>query len=463
MKTHFSECVMNGILRVVFLCYAAAFVGWWWISPKGFGLGHSRFWSNGVIPVLVVFVSLLCLIGVSRRYLGILSVLMPAYPAATAGFIAAGLALYPVSMRAVFAVPLFIWLAVLVGLTCYICKRNPLKASGWLAALLLAGVATVVGAALPWSQRSAEAATRPLNVTDAAGAGQALLRQGYEGQVLNPTTAPFELSGQVTVVPSKAEVVLKDLGSQLSIRPLLTFYSRSPDRCWILFSPRQDRIGPQRVYDGMRLTENGLHLEYRHDGNSYLDVAAFQQGGVELEACCKLADDVYSHLNTFTQFTVKGKEKIYVSFSPCPEERIEVTAFDYPFGRPCRMAYLDGSGVFRVVQSASAEKGPFETLAEGPLGESERLEITLYDGDAPIYRIAFVDWAAQCSRQLSPTAGWGLPENAIEFSLDGENLAQATFYVTLASTSAGRGFDSVGHKAGVYRNRVRVEFLSSSR
>jgi hypothetical protein len=30
-------------------------------------------------------------------------------------------------------------------------------------------------------------------------------------------------------------------------------------------------------------------------------------------------------------------------------------------------------------------------------------------------------------------------------------------WLTLAGTSVGRGFDSVGHAAGTYRNRVRIE------
>jgi hypothetical protein len=116
--------------------------------------------------------------------------------------------------------------------------------------------------------------------------------------------------------------------------------------------------------------------------------------------------------------------------------------------------------MFRVVEAKSAEKGPFTILTEGELPEDRPLELTLYDGDHPIYRLAFQDWAKQCSKQLSPTAGWGLPENAIEFSLVGENQTQATFYITLASTSVGRGFDSVGHREGIYRNRLKIEMLN---
>jgi hypothetical protein len=33
----------------------------------------------------------------------------------------------------------------------------------------------------------------------------------------------------------------------------------------------------------------------------------------------------------------------------------------------------------------------------------------------------------------------------------------ATLFITLASTSVGRGFDSVGHTSGTYRNRMRIQ------
>jgi hypothetical protein len=86
------------------------------------------------------------------------------------------------------------------------------------------------------------------------------------------------------------------------------------------------------------------------------------------------------------------------------------------------------------------------------------LGITLFDGDRPAARIALLDWSAQLGTQLSPTAGWGLPVNAIEFVREGDAPGSlAVFYVTLAGTSVGRGWDSVGHREGLYRNRIRIE------
>ena len=79
-----------------------------------------------------------------------------------------------------------------------------------------------------------------------------------------------------------------------------------------------------------------------------------------------------------------------------------------------------------------------------------------------VWRIDLKDWAKQASHQLSPTAGWGLPENAIEFFLsynyrEAKNVGMIFF--TLAGTSVGRGRDSVGHGAGIYRNSMIIETL----
>jgi hypothetical protein len=454
MKKSFPENLMNLFLRLVFFGYAAAFAAWWYVSPKGFPYEHPRFWANTIIPVIITLASLICWIGVFRSYHTLLSILMPSYPAATLAFIIAGMVLYRVSMRIVFLIPLLCWLAILIGLTVFIIKRHPVNKHLLTLTVFLTALSALMGAVLPWSQQSRQASTKPLNIE------KTLTSDLY----LNTTQSYFQLSGMVSVLPQKAEIIIDNLNTELYLWPLLTFYSRSPDRCWTLMAPRQERIRPKRLYQGMRRTENGLYLQYQDMGKNTLDIVSKDHDRiVELDAVCELPHPVYSHLNSFTRLTLKGKEKIFVSFSPCPDKRIEVTTFDYPFGRPARLAYLDASGMFRVVKAGNAEKGPFTTLAEGPLHEEQTLELTLYDGEAPVYRILFEDWARQSSTQLSPSAGWGLPQNAIEFSLDDEDPTLATFYITLASTSVGRGFDSVGHREGIYRNRMKIEVVDTSK
>ena len=162
-------------------------------------------------------------------------------------------------------------------------------------------------------------------------------------------------------------------------------------------------------------------------------------------------------MNTFCDLHVRGHDRLSVAFSPCPDARIEVRPADYPTGRPLRVGVLGDDGVFRVVEASSGEKGPFRTLAAGPLRRGEPLTITLIDGDRPAVRVELLDWSAQAGVQRSPSAGWGLPVNAIEFLLEGDAPdSPAAFFVTLAGTSVGRGWDSVGHREGGYRNRVRI-------
>ncbi len=127
-------------------------------------------------------------------------------------------------------------------------------------------------------------------------------------------------------------------------------------------------------------------------------------------------------------------------------------------GRPLRLAYRDAGNRFHVVEAASGEKGPFRELAAGPLSRSASLRVTIHDRGKAVAVMVLEDWAAQTGTALSPTAGWGVPVNAIEFSLSGDApTSTAGIYFTLAGTSVGRGWDSVGHAGGTYRNRIKVE------
>ena len=91
----------------------------------------------------------------------------------------------------------------------------------------------------------------------------------------------------------------------------------------------------------------------------------------------------------------------------------------------------------------------------GPLAESVKL--TLFDRGRPLYDVTFEDFASQASTDLSPTAGWGLPQNAIQFTRRDGDPSQPVFVsLTLASTGIGRGFESVGTAAGTYVNRFEV-------
>ncbi len=183
---------------------------------------------------------------------------------------------------------------------------------------------------------------------------------------------------------------------------------------------------------------------------------------VAVEAITRLDQPVYSHLNSFSDFEIRGHRRLSLRFSPCPGVPIEVRPSDYPIGRPVRFAFVDRDGFFKVAEGSSGEKGPFRILASGPLGPEQSLSITLCDQDRPVGRIALADWASQSDKNLSPTAGWGVPVNAIEFSLSGDSPSSpASIFVTLAGTSVGRGWDCVGHAAGTYRNRIAIDSIAN--
>jgi hypothetical protein len=245
----------------------------------------------------------------------------------------------------------------------------------------------------------------------------------------------------------------------LYLQPLLSFTSRSPDRCWSSLAPRELRVGPRRrlVHTG----DDGV-LHYEDDGRSTLALNETPKG-VAILAQSHLPQPVFSHLNSFCELQFAGHRRLTVSFSPCPDVKIDVLPSEYPVGRPARCAYLGADGAFRVVEASSGEKGPFRELARGSLARTDPLAITFHDDGVPFCTITLDDFAAQASTDLSPTAGWGLPMNAIEFSLsDPRPTSPATVFVTLAGTSVGRGWDSVGHAAGTYRNRMMVETVGQA-
>jgi hypothetical protein len=259
----------------------------------------------------------------------------------------------------------------------------------------------VVGAAVPWLERAEDAETRPLGALAPAG----------------------------TLPGSAVQVSCGTL--DLRVDPILRFQSTSPDRCWSLFNRVTD--SPAGV---LRISRDA--------------------GEVQLEAFTTLTHDVYAHLNHFARLDISGQRDLRVDFSAVPGFITRVEASDYPVGRPMRFAYLGEDHALHVVEATSAEKGPFHQLAKGQL-DGDALELTLYDGDEPQCTVALETFGAQASVALSPTAGWGAPVNAIELIRDDPDpRASAAIVVSLAATSVGRGWDTVGHRAGTYLNRMRI-------
>ena len=83
--------------------------------------------------------------------------------------------------------------------------------------------------------------------------------------------------------------------------------------------------------------------------------------------------------------------------------------------------------------------------------------LTLYDGDKAAFTVTLDGLVGAGLDALSPTAGDGLPVNAIELVRGGDaDTTPGLITASLAATSLGRGTATVGHAAGVYRDRVTV-------
>jgi hypothetical protein len=270
--------------------------------------------------------------------------------------------------------------------------------------------------------------------------------------------ARFELGSGVVLETSPLGVTWHGRQASITIEPSLEFERTSPDGFWSIFAGQKQ---PAPAVVSATSAAGALEL-WAVDGTRLLQ--AERNGALlSLDAWTVLDRPVYSHLNSFTTVRIDGHRRLGLRFSPCSDVTVEVTHADYPAGAPARFAYVDASRWFHVVQATDAEKGPFSPIAKGLLRPGEPLAIDLVEldgGARPFARIEFADFAAELSTALSPTAGYGVSENAVEFGLAAPDArSPAHLVLTLAASGVGRGWDSVGHRAGAYRNRVSLRSL----
>lgn len=395
--------------------------------PHGFGLTDIHLWSNTVIPAVSVIATVIVL--VRLLFFGssavALSVLMAALAGGWMGAVITGVVLFPSSMTlgrcAAAGGVALAFLAVAVWAR----ERTTPTLVGL-------GAGAALGFVLVLAQRAPAPSTRPLGGTLAEMRGEDPVEEAA--------------TGQIVVGCGKGK---------LRISPLLSFQSRSPDRTWTVLAP--DEPAPRRVLTHYAKTPTGFRASYTDDGSSTLVAVKDNKSGVvELDAVSKLGQPVYSHLNSWTMIHVTFDATL--SFSPTGPTRFAIEPADYPTGRPAQLAYLGEDLSFRVVRARDAEKGPFTELAKGHLGRDEPLVLEIRprnetDKTDKGCVLVFKDWSAQVSTEPSPTAGWGVPQNSIQFFTRG---SEGLVLLALAETGPGRGWDSVAHAEGTYRNRLRV-------
>ncbi len=439
-------------MLLVLVGHLLACIGVLYLMPGGWPWSSMLIWSYRIIPVLIAMAAVLAIASWPRR-LGVDGLLLSILSGAWIGLMLGAPLQFAASwgrLASVCALGSLPTVLAFANRFATLSKREKLTslASGFIGLMIACVVLATLRAPSP-SAHPMKSAPAPPDVASANAERRNLRIDSH---------VSFDTTGATITVASGRHVMY--------VEPLLTFDQRSPDGCWTIFASRRDRVLPLRnLLSTTRLRDGaGAYYADRDElkliASHYLSVR-HELDRYDIDAASILPRGVWSHLNHITQLTVGGQRELRVRFSPVPQTAIDVLFADYPFGAPARFAYVDSAGTFKVVQASSAEKGPFTTLAEGPLGVGP-LTMTLMDGDEPLFEVRLEDWAAQCSREVSPAAGWGVPQNAIEFSLDSNSPnSAATFFISLAATSVGRGWASVGHSAGTYRNRISLKLLAS--
>ncbi|QEH37182.1 hypothetical protein OJF2_57690 [Aquisphaera giovannonii] len=440
---------------VVLVVHAIAAAAGWWLRAGGFPWDHPRFWLHRGLPAIGLGWTLAGLVALHRRREGVLALLLPAYPAAWGAAAVTAKSGFPITFRTLWLAPLAASAVMSSALILLLIRAAERRS--WPLAIVAAAASAILGSWMAISLRADPPGTHPRGEATAV-----VLPEPAQGGVASrPPGGLLRLGPDAAVYASEGSIIATPATLKIEVHPLLRFLSLSPDGCWVVFNTAMQREGPEPRLDAVREAGEGVReLTYRFPGVGSARMIVTPDRHTRwlyVDAATTIDRDVDSHLNSYCDVEVRGHRRLSLSFSPCDWARIEVLPFGYPSGRPLRFAYVDEARRFVVAEAASGEKGPFRTLAEGYLRHGEPLTITFYDEDRASGRVTLRDWSTQLDTGLLPTAGWGVPNNAIEFSLSSPDPASpASVFATLAATSVGRGWDCVGHASGTYRNRVEI-------
>ena len=216
----------RGFWRVAFAVHAATAAAGLWLMPGGFPLAHPRFWANRVLPAAVLVGACVGLLATWRRKQRLVSAVGLAFCALWLAGAASFALTFPVSWRLPCIFCLAVGVALLGAFHLAAGGRRVPRAAAAVAAVLGA----VVGAAAPRTQRAGPPSARPANVGLPAAA---------IGEDLSARVPPVLRWGSCSVFPEVAMVSVAHGGLEVDVRPLLTFRSVSPDRCWTILAPQR--------------------------------------------------------------------------------------------------------------------------------------------------------------------------------------------------------------------------------
>lgn len=402
------------LLAISLLALPAAASAVLWRPLGTFPLGSLSFWASTGFVAAAWLSALLGFFAAATRRPALLVTcsLAPAFALQALGF--GGRFLFPDTFRAVWLGPAalgVLWSVASLPLLGTLARRR----DAVLAFLLSAALGTPGGVAQALARRPrSPPGTRPSNPAPVAA----------------------------TAEPSPQRVVARCGDHRVDVLPFLTFESTSRDGFW-------PRAGPPDVLQGEpEPSLRSLRVDER-------------DGGFALEATTELPHAVHSHLNRFLEVQLRGFDAPALTLSPTGDQAFPLLPFDYPHGRPAQFAAVLDDDTLLVARGTDAEKGPFVTLARGPLAGAERLALGVFDGTTLVARLTVDGFVAQADRGPSPTAGYGVPANVLEFGVpplqpEGEPKPVGVLHLSLAESGVGEGLDTVTHAAGRYWVRVEL-------
>lgn len=401
------------------LLHWAIAIAWLVLAPSEFGWDHRLTWAHRVVPTLLFFAGsgpLSALLKHNDTHVfAALSVLLGFW-----GGLGLGIAWFFPQSRG------WWWCGlVVVGLLAVLpWPRKSLRLRA-----LVALISAIIGASLAPALRADEAGTRPSGgeVTDPA-----------------PEASQCDFDGRVRFALGE------DAG--LVINPLLVFESVSPDRFWSALAPGDRWRGQPVRCRAMQRDPSFTRYWFSAEGSSVMDVrSGADANAVILDVTSSLPQAVYSHLNHHLQLRIGARNRLGLQFSACPGLRVQPGTVD----APSQFAFIDADATFVVAEASKREKGPFVERCRESIDPSTPLRIDIVHDDDIVGSVTLMDWSAQVDLNPSPTAGWGVPANALEMWANPRGT-EIFLSGSLSATSIGRGWDTVGHAAGVYRNRVEL-------